>query len=100
PTMSEPVEAGDRLLRLLALLAHLAQVGEASIAELASRFGMGEARLVAELELAACCGLPPYTPDQLLELVIDDGVVHAYGLEALRRPPKLTPDEGFALAAS
>lgn len=97
--MSEQFDAGERLLRLLALLAYLAQVGEANLADLAAQFSMDERTLVSELELAACCGLPPYTPDQLLELVIDDGVVRAYGLEALRRPPRLTPDEGFTLAA-
>jgi proteasome accessory factor C len=89
-----------RLRRLLAILAYLAQVGEAPLPELAARFGIAEKALIAELELAACCGLPPYTPDQLLELVIDEDRVYAYGLEPLRRPPKLTPDEGFAVAAA
>lgn len=82
------------------MLAYLARVGEASIAQLARRFAMDEATLVAELELAACCGLPPYTPDQLLELIVDGSRVVARGLEALRRPPRLTPDEGFAVAAA
>lgn len=98
--MNEPLDAGQRLRRLLAVLAHLARVGEATIAELAERFDLAPARLVAELELAACCGLPPYTPDQLLELVVDDERVAAYGLEALRRPPRLTPEEGLAVAAA
>ena len=95
-----PLHAGERLRRLLAVLAHLARVGEAPIAELATRFGVDERTLVGELELAACCGLPPYTPDQLLELVVDDERVVAHGLDALRRPPRLTPDEGFAVAAA
>lgn len=103
PGRSEPrevLDAGQRLRRLLAVLAYLARVGEAPIAQLAERFAMDEATLVGELELAACCGLPPYTPDQLLELVVDDERVIAYGLDALRRPPRLTPDEGFAVAAA
>ncbi|HUZ20058.1 MAG TPA: WYL domain-containing protein [Acidimicrobiales bacterium] len=98
--MTEPLDAGGRLRRLLAILAYLAGVGEATIAELSERFSMDERALVAELELAACCGLPPYTPDQLLELVLDDERVVAYGLEALRRPARLSPDEGFAVAAA
>ncbi len=96
----QATDAGERLLRLLAVLAHLARVGEASIADLASRFGVDERVLVGELELAACCGLPPYTPDQLLELVVDDERVVAHGLDALRRPQRLTPEEGFAVAAA
>ncbi len=98
--MSESERAGARLNRLLALLAYLARVGEASIAELAERFEVPAATLVAELELAACCGLPPYTPDQLLELVVDDEGVSAHGLEALSRPPRLSPEEGLAVAAA
>ncbi|MGD0219807.1 MAG: WYL domain-containing protein [Acidimicrobiales bacterium] len=94
------VDAGTRLRRLLAVLAYLARVGESSLVDLAARFGFDERSLVGELELAACCGLPPYTPDTLLELIVDDDRVIAYGLDALRRPPRLTPDEGFALAAS
>lgn len=101
-SLTEPanIDAGARLRRLLAMLAYLAQVGEAPIAEVAERFSLSESLVIAELELAACCGLPPYTPDQLLELVIDEGKVTAYGLEALRRPPQLTADEGFVLAAA
>ena len=55
-------ETSRRLRRLLALVGWLAQVGEAPIADAAQRFGMSEKELVAELELAACCGIPPYTP--------------------------------------
>ncbi|MDA8037848.1 MAG: WYL domain-containing protein [Actinomycetota bacterium] len=94
------VVAGERLRRLLAILVHLARVGEASLAELAGRFSMTEEELVTELELAACCGVPPYTPDQLIELYVDGDRVIAEGLRQLARPQRLTPDEGFVLAAA
>jgi proteasome accessory factor C len=99
PAVQAP-DAGARLRRLLVLLAYLARVGEAPLTDLEQRFDLDRETLVADLELAACCGLPPYTPDQLLELVVEDDRVLAYGLEALRRPVRLTPDEGFALAAA
>lgn len=92
--------ASERLRRLLALLVHLARVGEASIAELASRFQMSEDELVHDLELASCCGVPPYTPDQLIELIVDGDRVYAHGLGHLARPRRLSPEEGFALAAA
>jgi predicted DNA-binding transcriptional regulator YafY len=97
---SSNLDAGARLHRLLAVLAYLARVGGAPIAELAERFGMAPQALVADLELAACCGLPPYTPDQLLELIVDEVRVDALHLSALKRPPRLTPEEGFAVAAA
>jgi len=92
--------AGDRLNRLLAILVHLARVGEASIAELADRFSVSTTELLHDLELAACCGVPPYTPDQLIDLLVDEDRVVAEGLRELAHPRRLTPEEGFALAAA
>lgn len=98
--MSGRVEAGQRLHRLLAVLTWLARVGHAPVSELAERFGMSAEDLVADLELAACCGLPPYTPDQLMEIVVDDQEVTANLGPELARPRRLTAAEGFALAAA
>jgi proteasome accessory factor C len=92
--------AGERLRRLLAILVHLARVGEADLAEVAERFSIGEEELVHELELAACCGVPPYTPDALIELFVDGDKVVAQQLREFGRPQRLTPDEGFVLAAA
>ncbi len=94
------VEVGERLRRLLAMLPWLAARGGASTAELAQRFGISEPEVVSMLELAACCGLPPYTPDQLMELIVSDGWVEARLGPHLSRPRRLTPAEGFTLAAS
>ena len=92
--------ARQRLRRLLAVVGWLAQVGEAPLAEVAERFEISPDELVAELELAACCGRPPYTPDTLLEIVVTDTMVQAFLPAELGRPRRLTPSEGFALAAS
>jgi proteasome accessory factor C len=93
-------DLGSRLRRLLAILTWLAQVGETPIEEAAARFGLEPEALVAELEMAACCGLPPYTPDQLMEIVVTDTTVSAHLGEMLARPRRLSAREGFALAAS
>ena len=50
--------------------------------------------------MAACCGVPPYTPDQLMEIVVTDTTVSTRVGTALARPRRLSPSEGFALAAS
>ncbi len=50
--------------------------------------------------MAACCGVPPYTPDQLMEIVVTDTTVSTRVGTALARPRRLSPAEGFALAAS
>jgi predicted DNA-binding transcriptional regulator YafY len=97
---SGAVMAGERLRRLLAILVYLARVGEADLADVASRFSIGEDELVHELELASCCGVPPYSPDQLIELYVDGDRVFAEQLRMFARPQRLTPEEGFVLAAA
>ena len=98
--MTSRPDAGQRLHRLLAVLTWLARVERAPVAELAERFGMTAEDLLADLELAACCGLPPYTPDQLMEILVDEHEVVARLGPELAKPRRLTAAEGFALAAS
>jgi proteasome accessory factor C len=105
PAPTPPAPAGRpdaraRLRRLLAIVSWLAQVKEAPVEEVSRRFGVGQEELVAELELAACCGTPPYTPDTLMEIVVTDRTVSAFLPAELGRPRRLTPAEGFALAAA
>lgn len=98
--MTRTTDTAGRLRRLLAILAWLAQVGDAPIDEVAARFDLTADALVTELEMAACCGVPPYTPDQLMEIVVTDTTVSTRPGIALARPRRLSPHEGFALAAS
>ena len=100
PRGAPGADTSRRLRRLLAVVGWLAQVGEAPIAEAARRFGMSEKELVAELELAACCGTPPYTPDTLMEIEVSEHAVRAFLPPEFGRPRRLTPAEGFAVAAS
>jgi len=98
--MSPTGDTATRLRRLLAILTWLAQEGEAPVEEVASRFDLSPQALVAELEMAACCGVPPYTPDQLLEIVVTEDTVSTRVGTDLARPRRLSPSEGLALAAS
>ncbi len=98
--MSPAPDTAARLRRLLAILAWLAQEGEAPIDEVAERFDLTPNSLVAELEMAACYGVPPYSPDQLLEIVVTDETVSTRVGTALARPRRLSPREGLGLAAS
>lgn len=94
------LDSKGRLRRLLAIVAWLARVGESTVEELSERFGISEEELVRELELAACCGIPPYSPDALMEIVVSDGYIKAFLPKEMARPRRMTPSEGFALAAS
>jgi proteasome accessory factor C len=97
---SAGARASARLRRLLAIVSLLAESGEAPISDLARRFDMTSEEVVHELELAACCGIPPYSPDTLLEIVVTGEKVQAHLPAELARPRRLTPAEGLALAAA
>jgi proteasome accessory factor C len=78
------------------MLPWLMERGEASVAGMAERFGLTETHLVADLELASLCGLPPYV-DELIDLWIEDGVVRVGIPRLFTRPLRLSATEGFAL---
>ncbi|MCX6520348.1 MAG: WYL domain-containing protein [Actinobacteria bacterium] len=86
-----------RLRRLLVILPWLAERGSASLAEMSERFQISEKELVADLEQAAMCGLPPFL-DELVDLYIDDdGIAHIDVPRFFTRPLRLTAPEGFSL---
>jgi proteasome accessory factor C len=95
PRAAAPLKV--RLRRLLVILPWLAERRHASLTEMAERFQISERELVADLEQAAMCGLPPYL-DELVDLYIDDdGVAHMDVPRFFTRPLRLTAPEGFAL---
>jgi proteasome accessory factor C len=93
-------DAAARLRRLLAVIPWIADHQGAHLEEIAARFGIPAGELQRDLELVPFCGLPPYTPDRLIDLSIVDGQVHLRFAEYFSRPLSLTPDEGFALLAA
>ena len=94
------LQAADRLRRVLALVPYIAARGEASIRELSRAFDVSEDVIRADLEVLPFCGLPPYTPDRLIEVAIVDDEVSLRFAEYFSRPLRLTPAEGFALLAA
>lgn len=94
-----PRPAAVRLRRLLVMLPWLMERGEAPVDEMAERFGLTEAELVADLELASVCGLPPFV-DEMIDVFIDEGMVFAGVPRVFTRPLRLTAPEGFALLAA
>jgi proteasome accessory factor C len=91
---------GPRLRRVLALVPWIADHPGASLAEIAGRFAVSERELEHDLELLPLCGLPPYTPDRLIEVEIVDGHVWIRFAEYFDRPLRLSAEEGLALLAA
>lgn len=91
---------GPRLRRVLALVPWIAEHPGAAVAEIAARFGVSERELEQDLELLPMCGLPPYTPDRLIEVEVVDGHVWIRFAEYFDRPLRLSAEEGLALLAA
>ena len=91
--------AESRLSRLLVMLPWLMERREVPLAEVARHFGMTPEEVVADLELAAMCGLPPFV-DELIDVFIDDDTVVRRRARLFTKPLRLTAPEGFALVAA
>jgi proteasome accessory factor C len=94
-----PRPAQERLRRLLVMLPWLMERGDVAVAEAAERFHVSEPHLIHDLEVASMCGLPPYV-DELVDLWIEDGIIHVGVPRLFTRPLRLTAPEGFALLAA
>jgi proteasome accessory factor C len=93
-------DAAVRLRRLLTVIPWIVDHQGSRLDDLAARFGMTVPELERDLELVPFCGLPPYTPDRLIDCEIVDGCVFLRFAEYFGRPLRLTPAEGFALLAA
>jgi proteasome accessory factor C len=98
-TRPGPRGTGERLSRLLVMLPWLMERGEVPLAEVADRFHLRPEQVVADLELVAMCGLPPYV-DELIDVFIDDDMVYAGVPRLFTRPLRLTAPEGAAILAA
>jgi proteasome accessory factor C len=79
------------------MLPWLAERQDVPVAEVAARFKLTEAEVISDLERAAMCGVPPFGPDDLVDLFVEDGIVHCGPPRFFTRPLRLTAPEGFAL---
>ncbi|MGH9000902.1 MAG: helix-turn-helix transcriptional regulator [Acidimicrobiia bacterium] len=98
--MSPRVATSSRLRRLLAVIPWIVDHQGAPVSEIAARFGLTTRELEADLELIPFCGLPPYSPDRLIDCQVVDDRVFLRFAEYFARPVSLTPAEGFALLAA
>ncbi len=88
----------DRLLRVLSILSWTTQHPGTSLEELCERFTVSRAQLLKDLEsLIPFCGLPPYTPDRLIDVTIEQDRVHIRFAEYFDDPIAFTPEEGLNL---
>lgn len=91
----------DRLRRILAVIPWVAAHDGPRVDEVCARFGYrNQAELQGDLDLLFLCGVPPYTPDALIEVDVADGRVWIRYADWFDRPLRLTPAEALTLVAS
>ena len=92
--ISAPLE---RTARLLDLVPYINSHQGISLKELANVFGVTQAQMTSDLTTLWMCGLPGYTPLELMDLDFESGFVTIHNAETLSKPRSITFDEGVAL---
>ncbi len=89
-----------RLSRILALIPYVLAKDGAKVSEIIERFGYTEAELTRDLNTVFFCGLPGYTPGDLMEAYIDGDEVIIDAADYFARAPRLTSMEALGLIAA
>lgn len=92
--ISAPLE---RTARLLDLVPYISSHQGISLKELAQLFKVDESQMTSDLTTLWMCGLPGYTPLELMDLNFESGFVTIHNAETLSKPRSITFDEGVAL---
>lgn len=99
--MSGRFSAAERLTRLLSVIPWVARNGGTSLDEISRKFAYPKNDLVSDLtDVVHFVGVPPYTPDTMIEVTIEDERVWIRYADYFNRPMRLHPDEAFALLSA
>ncbi len=95
------ISAKDRMARLIAAIPWIVAQDGASIDEIAERFDYPRDLLLGDLQdVVFYVGVPPYTPDTLIEVTIDDDMVWISYADWFARPMRLSGAEILSLLAA
>jgi len=92
--------ASARLQRLLAMVPWIAAQDGPTLDEVGQRFGISQEQLADDLAVMWLVGLPPYTPDALIDVVQEGDRVWIHFADVFARPQRLTPDQAVALLSA
>ncbi len=92
-----PRSAEVRVKGLLTMLPWLMRQQQVSVADMAKQFDMNEADLIEDIEMASMCGIPPYTPFELTDMYIDEGIIYVGANKRFDNNLRLSSSEAFGL---
>jgi proteasome accessory factor C len=90
--------AANRALRTMDLIPYILENPGVSIGKLAKQFSVTEKQIESDLQLVFMCGLPGYTPYELIDLIFEDGVVSIIDPQVLDKPRRFTKSELVVIA--
>ena len=90
--------AALRALRSMDLIPYVLENPGVSIAELSAKFSVTQAQIESDLQLVFMCGLPGYTPYELIDVAFEDGVVSVIDPQVLDKPRKFSSNEIVVIA--
>ena len=90
--------AANRALRTMDLIPYILENPGVSIVKLAKQFSVTEKQIESDLQLIFMCGLPGYTPYELIDLIFEDGVVSIIDPQVLDKPRRFTKSELVVIA--
>ena len=98
--MKPRVTASDRFRRIVAIVPWIAERDGPRIDDVCARFGVSREDLLEDLDVVFMVGIPPYTPDELIDVIIDDDRVWITLGRYFTRPLRLTAQEALAVLAA
>ncbi len=95
------ISATDRMARLIAAIPWIVDQDGALVDEISERFDYPRDLLLQDLQdVVFYVGVPPYTPDTLIEVTIDDDMVWISYADRFSRPMRLSGSEILSLLAA
>jgi predicted DNA-binding transcriptional regulator YafY len=99
--VAEPELKRERLRRLLLIVPAARRRPGVKLADLARELALDPQELRLDIDLLGLVGRPPFSPDDLIDISVDERDRVTVSLDqSFSRPPQLTPLEALALAAA
>ena len=95
------LSVAERMARLLGVVPWVVEQDGAHLDDIAARFDYPREQLLEDLEQRLFfVGVHPFTPDTLIEVRIEDGIVDIQYADWFSQPMRLSPDEATRLLAA
>lgn len=98
--MSGRITAGERFRRIVSIVPWIAERDGPTVDEICARFEISRTDLLDDLDVVFMVGIPPYTPDELIDVIIEDDRVWITLGRYFTKPLRLTSQEALAVLAA